>query len=405
MNKNIIIIGGVILTILLLIGTYHLYKYIRVKTAKIEVVLQEDLTLEFTEKKKVSDFIISINGKITDDFIIDSESKLGKNKVSFTFINEDNIKVPYHYEINIVDKTPPLIWLNSTYRVPINKNINLEEKILCGDNYDNNPKCFIEGTYDLNKVGKYPLIFNAIDNSGNKTSKKFTLDVYEPKPPTNQKPPSPRVRTDFQKVLKTYKSNDNKVGLDISKWQEDVDFAQLKNSGVEFVMIRVGSRKGQGGELVLDPKFKQNITGALEQGIEVGIYFYSYASSIKDAKEEANWVLKQIKDYNISMPVVFDWEEWNNFNSYNLSFYNLTKVADEFLNTFKKKGYKTMLYSSKTYLENIWFETSHDIWLAHYTKKTNYQGTYRMWQLCNNGKIDGIKGDVDIDIFYPYKQK
>jgi len=76
-------------------------------------------------------------------------------------------------------------------------------------------------------------------------------------------------------------------------------------------------------------------------------------------------------------------------------------MAEAFLEEIENAGYKGMLYSSKTYLENIWLETPYDIWLAHYTPKTNYQGNYKMWQLCNNGKIDGIEGNVDIDILYP----
>ena len=75
-------------------------------------------------------------------------------------------------------------------------------------------------------------------------------------------------------------------------------------------------------------------------------------------------------------------------------------MAEEFLNTVKKSGYDGMLYSSKSYLESIWLETDYDKWLAHYTKQTDYDGKYKMWQLCSNGKVDGIDGNVDIDIMY-----
>ncbi len=398
-KKLFFVIGGVIAFLVLFVGMFFLYRYIRVKTAKVEVILKDDLTLEFFEKKKVSDFIESINGEILDDYVIDSTSQIGKQKVSFSFRNEDRIKVPYSYEITVVDNTPPLIWLNQTYRVALNQEVDLEEDILCGDNYDANPKCYIEGEYDLTKVGKYPLTYRAIDSSGNSSSKKFTLEVYEPKPSSGGEVTT-RARTDFQTIVETHKTEHTKIGLDISKWQEDVDFSKVKQAGAEFIMIRVGTRQGKNGEIVLDPKFEQNIKGALREGLEVGVYFYSYASSMKDAKQEAEWVLKQIKDYDVTLPVVFDWEEWQRFNQYHLSFYGLTQVAETFLSTVEKAGYEGMLYSSRTYLENMWFPTDYDIWLAHYTKKTNYQGKYRMWQLCNNGKIDGISGDVDIDVLY-----
>ena len=165
-------------------------------------------------------------------------------------------------------------------------------------------------------------------------------------------------------------------------------------------MIRVGYTNGIDGEYILDTKFIQNIEAANKYDIDAGVYFYSYANSIESAKKDAKWVLKQIKDYNIKLPIAFDWEEWNNFNDYNLSFFGLTNMAEVFLDTIEKSGYNGMLYSSKSYLENIWLPTDHDIWLAHYTDNTDYNGEYKMWQLCNNGKIDGINGDVDIDIMY-----
>ena len=94
------------------------------------------------------------------------------------------------------------------------------------------------------------------------------------------------------------------------------------------------------------------------------------------------------------------WEEWNNFNEYNLSFFGLTSMAEEFIDTVQKAGYKGMIYSSKTYLENIWLSTEYDIWLAQYNTKVTYDGKYKMWQLCQDGKIDGISKNVDIDILY-----
>ena len=116
--------------------------------------------------------------------------------------------------------------------------------------------------------------------------------------------------------------------------------------------------------------------------------------------EDAKWILKQIKGYDVELPIVFDWENWANFNKYHISFYHLTKMAEDYLDVFKKAGYEGMLYSSKYYLENIWLDTSYDKWLAHYVDNTTYEGDYSFWQLCDNGRVDGISGDVDIDIRY-----
>ena len=109
---------------------------------------------------------------------------------------------------------------------------------------------------------------------------------------------------------------------------------------------------------------------------------------------------KQIKDYKIDLPVVFDWEEWTNFNEYNLSFFDLNNIAEGFLKEIEKHGYKGMLYSSKNYLENIWFDMPYDVWIAQYYSEVTYNGTYKMWQICDNGLVDGIDTDVDINILY-----
>lgn len=396
MTKKIIVyILIILISLLTLFGIYKFYQYIRIKTAKIEVVLKEDLTLEFNTEKKVSDFIESINGTIVDDYIIDS-SKLGEKDITFTFINDDKIKLEYTYKIEVVDTVSPLIWLGSTYRIPKDSDINLTEKILCGDNYDSNPNCYIEGEYDVHTVGDYDLVFKAVDNSGNEESVAFTLKVYEPVKTTSVK--KDPVYTNFSDVISNYKNDHTKIGIDISSWQGDVDFEALKNAGVEFVMIRVGGTIGTNGEYFLDKKFKQNIENANKYGIKAGVYFYSYADSIEHARKDAKWVLKQIKQYQIDLPVAFDWEEWSNFNEYHLSFFGLTSMAEEFLKVIEEAGYQGMLYSSKTYLENVWMETKYDIWLAHYTSSTTYQGKYKLWQICDNGKIDGINGAVDIDI-------
>ena len=398
MKKKILTITCIILGVIILgIISFKLYSYLRIKYAKIEVTLVDDMTLEFNDKKKVSDYIKSINGKIIDDYIIDS-STLGEKNIDFEFINDDNIKVKYSYDISVVDTVSPVIWLNDSYYVTKGSKDTLLEDILCGDNYDNKPKCEIIGEYDLNAINNYPLTFKATDNSNNVTTKDFVLKVYEPKKSSTS---SSKVNYKmFNDIKEKYKKEDTKIGIDVSLWQGDIDFKKLKDSGVEFVFIRVGYMKGTKGERVLDSKFKQNIENANKYDIPVGIYYYSYASNKEEAKEDAKWVLKQIKNYDVSLPIAFDWEDFADYNSYNLSFYNLTTMADEFIKEVNKKGYKGLLYGSKNYLEKIWLSNSHDTWLAHYASSTNYQGKYSYWQITDTGKVDGINGTVDIDIYY-----
>lgn len=398
-KKKIIIIISIVVGILLLsTGGYFLYKYIRVKTAKVEVKLSEKLEANFADTLRVSSFIESINGKIVDDYVIDTD-KLGKKTINFEFVNEDGIKIKYSYVIDVVDKEAPLIWLGKSYNVTKGSEDYLLDKIMCGDNYDNNPKCYIEGEYNLDEVGSYKLVFKAEDSNGNKAEKKFTLNVNESKKGGSNSN-TEKVTTDFSQIVKDYKNDDTQIGIDVSKWQGDIDFSKLKASGVEFVIIRVGSSNGLNGENFVDSKFIQNVKNANAVGIPVGIYFYSYASTIDRAISDAKWIIEQIKDYKVDLPIAFDWENWNSFNKFDVSFFGLTNIAKGFMDTVKDAGYDAMLYSSKTYLENIWMPTSYPIWLAHYTKNTNYTGDYSFWQMCSNGRVNGINGDVDINIRY-----
>ncbi len=396
-KKNIIIIIC-FLVIIIGIGSYFLINYLRVKNAVIKVTLDDTLETEFLSDVKVSDFISDINGTIVDDYVIDT-TDIGKKKIEFEYINDDNIKVKYNYEINVVDNVAPLIWLNNSYTVNVGSDISLTDKILCGDDTDPNPTCEVIGEYNMNEAGTYPLVFKATDNSGNVTEKEFNLIVREPKS-SGTSSGSVSTKTLFSEVVDAHKTENTEIGLDISKWQGDVDFNALKEAGVEFVIIRVGTSSGINGENLVDSKFEQNINGANKAGIPVGVYFYSYANSEDRAISDALWVLEQIKDYKVDLPIAFDWENWSFYNEFNLSFFGLSSMADSFVKTVRDAGYEGMLYSSKNYLEDIWFKGDYPVWLAHYTTKTNYEGDYEFWQLCNNGRVAGINGDVDINIRY-----
>ena len=403
MKKRIVIIVVIIIILITTIfAGYFMKKKLDKKREeklirKAEIVLSEDLTVPFLEERKVSNFIVSMNGKIVDDYKIDTTS-LGKKEIKFDFITDEGIKASYQYEIEVKDVIPPTVLLGGSYRVKKGSSSKFIDNILCGDDYDSNPKCEIVGDYDLNKEGSYPVVFKATDSSGNVTEKNFKLVVYVPKQGGGSNPPKPK--TYFSDIVKEHKNDKTRIGIDISKWQGDVDFDALKKAGVEFVIIRVGTTNGRDGDYILDPKFIQNIEGANRVGIDVGLYFYSYAHSKESALRDAEWVLEQIKDYKVDFPIAFDWESWTTFNSFSISFYELTSASTTFLNRLEESGYEGLLYSSKYYLENIWLPQDYDVWLAHYTSKTDYKGKYSMWQLCSNGKVDGIKGNVDIDVWY-----
>ena len=406
LSKKKIIIFIILLLVIALITAFIIYLNVGIVDDNSGFTLKEDLTAEVYTKANLENYIDNIEGKILSSDKIDTK-KLGKQELTFIYLNKDNKKRRGTIEINVVDTEKPLVWVSNNYSTKIGNDLDLENTIMCVDNYDNKPSCEIEGEYDINTPGTYNLTFTAKDNSDNTYQKDFNLTVYEPvtnnqttsTPQKSSEPEEPKY-TDFNDILNNHKNENTEIGIDVSKWQGDIDFEKVKNAGASFVMIRVGSQNGTGGDYVLDPTFKQNIENALKNDLKVGVYFYSYADSEKEAKKQANWVIKQIKDYDVSLPIVFDFESFDAFNEMELSIFGLNQIANTFIETVDDDGYKGVLYGSKNYLNAIWKYHTAPVWLAHYTDQTDYDGEYFMWQMCDDGKIDGIEGYVDIDILY-----
>ena len=397
-KKKVVIISSIVIVAILIIYLI-IYFNVRIVVDNSGFTLKDDLTVNVYSNVKVKDFIKDIDGKVVDNNRIKT-TELGKVEVEFIYLNGDDRKRKGIFEVEVKDLEEPLIWLSNSYSVRVGDDVNLEDEILCADNYDSNPSCKIKGDYDLNTAGNYSLVYEAEDSSGNKESVDFTLNVYEPREVTGGGSNSEVTYTDFKEIVNSHKTDDTLVGIDVSKWQGAIDFSKVKEAGAEFVIIRVGHQNGVGGEYVLDSYFKRNISDAIENDLDVGIYFYSYADSKKEARKQAEWVIKQIKDYDITLPIAFDFESFTSFNSMNLSLYQLNEVAESYFSTLEDAGYDTMLYGSKNYLNAIWKYNTNKVWLAHYTDKTDYDKDYMMWQLCQDGVIDGINGFVDIDILY-----
>lgn len=391
-KKTIFIILGII--VFLGVGTitsviiYQKYFKVYPMNLSFDVDVYSDKTL--------FDYKDDVACNLEENKEIDTK-KVGNTQITTTCRDNDKKRYKYIIDFNIVDKVAPKIILKDSFTVTEGYTKNLTDVIISVDNYDDIPKREIIGEYDFNKVGSYNLVYKVTDNSGNFTTKDFTLNVV---PKKNSTPSNSYIA--FSDALRDYKTENTEVGIDVSKWQGEIDFKKVKEAGAEFVMIRIGHQDGFNGEYITDPYFESNIENAKENGLKVGVYFYSYANSNEEAKKQVAWVTDNLKDkdYKLDLPIVYDWESWSSFNSMNVSLYKFNEIANTFLEEIEKNNYEPMLYSSKNYLENIWDKQKHKVWLAHYTNKTNYQGEYYIWQMCSDGRIDGIKGDVDIDILY-----
>ncbi len=201
------------------------------------------------------------------------------------------------------------------------------------------------------------------------------------------------------------------VGIDVSKYQEYIDFNQVKKAGIDFCMIRVGARGYGTGQLVLDEYFQENMKRASDAGLDIGVYFFSQAITQEEAIEEANMVLEQIKDYKIIYPIAFDMEYVENDTARveQLDKDQKTAVARAFLDTVKNAGYTPMIYGKKEWLitkVDLVLLSEYDVWLSQYEDIPDYPYKFSMWQYTNQGTVDGISGKVDLNIsFIDYSQK
>lgn len=318
--KRIIIIIAIVLVIALGLGIWIYIDIQENKRIDAEAVtLKEDMTVEFGKKVKVSDFIEKLNGSMLEDYEINTES-LGDVQVSFEYINIKNKKRTSSFTIKVIDKNAPKIFSGSSYSVNVGYNKNLVDVLLSVDDIDNNPKREILGEYDFNVAGDYNLTYVLTDSSGNQAKKDFVLHVKEKSNETvsaeNEEPKKEKEKLNITDVINNYKTENTKIGIDVSKWQQEIDWEAVKNAGVEFVIIRMGYQAKNDGECLLDPYFISNIEGAKRVGLPVGIYFHSYAKNVEQAKEQAEWVRENLRDYKINLPVAFDWESWESFNTY-----------------------------------------------------------------------------------------
>ena len=234
-------------------------------------------------------------------------------------------------------------------------------------------------------------------------------------PPTEEPtlpPPeaNPYDKLDFQYHGRFLKLIDGQsmAGIDVSHWQNDIDWEAVAKAGAEFAMIRIGYRGSESGKINPDRYAQQNLTGAAEAGLHIGVYFFSQALTREEAEEEAYYVLEIIKDHNITMPVVFDWERIRGEDSRSNSMdrRTLTDCALTFLETIEEAGYNAMIYFNPHQSRNLLFLSElkdYDFWLASYTDRMNFPYKVKMWQYTESGSIPGIDTPCDFNVYFPDK--
>lgn len=195
------------------------------------------------------------------------------------------------------------------------------------------------------------------------------------------------------------------LGIDVSRYQGKIDWQKVKAAGVEFVILRAALRGYGNGQLYEDSMAQENYRGATEAGLKVGAYIFSQAISEEEAREEAQYLLDITRNWQLDMPLVFDWECLaEDYRTMGVDARALTDYTIAFCETVKAAGREPMIYYNPTqsykqmYLEEL---TDYGFWLAMYAQELDYPHKVDLWQYTNQGSVPGISGNVDINLYFP----
>lgn len=195
-----------------------------------------------------------------------------------------------------------------------------------------------------------------------------------------------------------------RTGIDVSAYQKEIDWPAVASDGIEFAILRLGYRGYTEGGLFLDQNFERNLQGALDAGLDVGVYFFSQAVTTQEAEAEAAYVINALEGYEISYPVAFDWEPiapGSGARTDGLDNQVLTRCAAAFCEKIKEAGLSPAVYFNQSlgYLRYDLRELAdYDLWLAEYDSKPDFYYHFDLWQYTHIGRVAGIEGDVDLDL-------
>lgn len=207
----------------------------------------------------------------------------------------------------------------------------------------------------------------------------------------------------------SYIQNTEKIsatGVDISYFQGNIDWDKVKKDGINFAMLRVGYTGYESGAINLDDRFHEYAKGATDAGINIGVYFFSQATDADEAQKEAEMVIDNLKKYDITYPVVFDWEiiGTDSARTNDVSVETVTQCAVRFCDTISDAGYIPMIYANKKCAllkMNLSELAGYHFWYSNFKEEIpTYPYDYQMWQYCSDGKVDGIDTEVDLNISF-----
>jgi len=387
----------------------------------------ETMDITFSAKTAESGWVVEKSSETDQSSAFASESSLlnalkiklntdliGGIQYTFHKVNGDWLKWSKDGQILDEDKTASFNAIKVTLYGDVSKKFNILYRIKTKDNkwldWAKNGAVAGSTTTDNAIIGLQVKVESNSPISKLKkiVSQKANLDTVKDTEPVTTtesielKPISttaPTQVTGLQKLEKSIK------GIDVSYYNDKIDWAKVKADGIDYAIIQVGYRGKTLGTLKDDKKFEYNIKSAIENDINVGVYYVTQALNAKEAEEEAAYVLKRISDYSITYPVYIDIEEVSGSRQRKLNNAQRTAVCKAFCDKIYAAGYETGIYSCKSYFEdmlNVDELSMYNIWCAAYEikNKPTTEFEYQIWQCSETGKVNGITGDVDINYCY-----
>ena len=277
------------------------------------------------------------------------------------------------------------------------------------DDTDRDVELKITGEVDINTVGDYPIQMTINDDAGNSKTIDVTVKVYTKKPTPTKKPVSSSSKSstsnttkkkyNFSDLKDKYATGNSYIGIDVSKYQGNIDFNKVKDAGCHFVILRMAIYNN--GKFGIDSKFEENYKKTKAAGLLIGVYYYSVDNTEKLMKEHCAELAKALKGKEIDFPVAYDFEKWKGFQKLNMNSSDLNNMFYLFCSEMESYGYEAMIYANPYFLRNWFKPCNKKIWLADWKTQPSYAGTFYFWQFSATGKIPGINANVDVNIYYP----
>ena len=326
--------------------------------------------------------------------------------------SSESVPSSMHMEPPTVDTTAP-VFISYPRTIKLLKGTNFVPGDYVGyiDDVDKDVELTVTGDVDVNTVGDYPIKMTITDDAGNSKTIDVTVNVYTKKQAT-KKPTSTTAssskasstttkskKPSFADLKKKYETGNAYIGIDVSKYQGNINFQKVRDAGCHFVILRAAIYNN--GKFGIDSKFEQYYKDAKAAGLMIGVYYYSVDNTTELMKQHCAELAEALKGKDIDFPVAYDFEKWKGFQNLKMNSSDLNNMFYLFCSEMESYGYDAMIYANPYFLRN-WFKPGkYKIWLADWKTQPSYEGTIHFWQFSATGRIDGISTDVDVDVYYP----